>query len=72
LYPYLLDGLTLQETTHHLIQINSMEPTHFEICDVRIVHMEDRENKASSHELITTKPHRPFSWDEGNVVASVY
>jgi hypothetical protein len=36
------------------------------------VHMEDREDKASSHELITTKPYQPFSWDEENFVANVY
>jgi hypothetical protein len=36
------------------------------------VHMEDREDKASSHELSTTMPYQPFSWDEGNVVVDVY
>jgi hypothetical protein len=34
--------------------------------------MEDIEDKASSHELITIMPYQPFSWDEGNVVTNVY
>jgi hypothetical protein len=72
LYPDLFNGLTLQETTHHPIQINSMGLTPFEVLDGGNVHMEDREDKASSHELITTMPYQPFSWDEGNVVANVY
>jgi hypothetical protein len=46
--------------------------TPFEVLDGGDVHMEDREDKASSHELITTMPYQPFSWDEGNVVANVY
>jgi hypothetical protein len=54
LYPDLFNGLTLQETTHHPIQINSMGMTPFEVLDGGDVHMEDREDKASSHELITT------------------
>ena len=49
-----------------------MGMTPFEVLDDGNVHMEDRENKFSSHELITTKPYQPFSWDEGNVVAYVY
>jgi hypothetical protein len=34
--------------------------------------MEYREDKASSHELITTKTYQPFSWDEGNTIENVY
>jgi hypothetical protein len=34
--------------------------------------MEYREDKASSHELITTETYQHFLWDEGNVVADVY
>jgi hypothetical protein len=72
LYPDLFNGLILQEATHCPIQINSIGPTPFEVLDGGNVHMEDREDKASSHELSTTMPYQPFSWDEGNVVANVY
>jgi hypothetical protein len=34
--------------------------------------MEDREDKASSHELINYIPYHPFSWNEGNIVENVY
>jgi hypothetical protein len=34
--------------------------------------MEDREDKASSHELINSMPYQPFSWDTGNVIVDVY
>jgi hypothetical protein len=33
LYPDLFNGLTLQETTHHLTQIDSMGMTLFEVLD---------------------------------------
>jgi hypothetical protein len=72
LYPDLFNGLILQEATHYPIQINSIGPTPFEVLDGGNVHMEDREDKASSHELSNFMPYQPFSWDEGNVVADVY
>jgi hypothetical protein len=72
LYPDLFNGLTLQETTHHPTQIDSMGLTPFEILDGGNVHMEDREDKASSHELINYMPYHPFSWDKGNVIVDVY
>jgi hypothetical protein len=72
LYPDLFNDFILQEATHCSIQINSKGMTPFEVLDGGDVHMEDREDKASSHELITTKPYQPFSWDEGNVVVDVY
>jgi hypothetical protein len=34
--------------------------------------MEDREDNDSFHELSTTMPYQPFSWDGGNVIANVY
>jgi hypothetical protein len=52
--------------------MNSIGMTPFEVLDGGNVHMEDREDKASSLELSTTMPYHPFSWDEGNVVANVY
>jgi hypothetical protein len=52
--------------------MNSMGMTPFEVHDGGDVHVEYREEKAFYHELITTKPYQPFSWDEGNVVANVY
>jgi hypothetical protein len=72
LYSDLFNGLILQEATHYPIQINSIVPTPFEVLDDGNVHMEDREDKASSHELSTTMLYHPFSWEEGNVVADVY
>jgi hypothetical protein len=72
LYPYLFNGLNLQETTHHPIQINSKRLAPFEVLDGGNVHMEDREYNASSHELITTKPYQPFSGDQGNDIEDVY
>jgi hypothetical protein len=72
LYPDLFNGLILQESTHCPIQINSMGPTPFEVLNGGNVHMEDREDKASSHELCTNMPYQPFSWNEGNFVADVY
>jgi hypothetical protein len=72
LYLDLFNGLILQEATHCPIQINSIGMTPFEVLDGGNVHMEDREDKASSHELSTTMPYQPFSWDEGNVVENVY
>jgi hypothetical protein len=62
----------LQETTHGTIQIDSMGLTLVEVLDGGDAHLEDREDKASSHELIITKPYQPFSWDEENSVANVY
>jgi hypothetical protein len=44
----------------------------FEILDGGNVHLEDREDKASSHELIITNPYHPFSWDEEDYVENVY
>jgi hypothetical protein len=72
LYLDLFNGLILQEATHCSIQVNSIGLTPFEVLDGGNVHMEDKEDKASSHELITTMPYDPFSWDEENVVVDVY
>jgi hypothetical protein len=72
LYPNLFNGLTLQETTDHMTQMDSIGLTHFEILDGDNVHTKDREDKTSSHELVTTKPYHPFSWDEENFVANVH
>jgi hypothetical protein len=72
LYHGLFNGLTLSETTHHLTQIDSMVLTPFEILDGGNVHTEDREDKASSHELINSMPYQPFSWDTGNAIVDVY
>jgi hypothetical protein len=36
------------------------------------VHMEDIEDRASSRQLITTKPYQPFSWDERNAITNVH
>jgi hypothetical protein len=44
LYHDLFNGLTLQKTTHHLIQINSIGLTPFEVLDGDDVHTEDRED----------------------------
>jgi hypothetical protein len=38
-YHYLFNGLTLQETTHHPIQKNSMGTNPFEVIDGGNVHM---------------------------------
>jgi hypothetical protein len=43
-----------------------------EVLDGGDVNLEDREDKASSHELIITKPYQPCSWDEENYVENVY
>jgi hypothetical protein len=72
LYHDLFNGLTLQEATHCFIEMSSIGSNPFETLDGGNVHMEDREDKASSLELITTMPYQPFSRDEGNVVANVY
>jgi hypothetical protein len=34
--------------------------------------MKDREDKASSHELISFMPYQPFSWDESNAIEDVH
>jgi hypothetical protein len=39
--------------------MDSIGLTDFEILDGDNVHTEDREDKASSHELVTTKPYLP-------------
>jgi hypothetical protein len=52
--------------------MNSMGMTPFEVLDGGNVHVEDREDKTSSHELVTNMFYHPFSWDEGSVVANVY
>jgi hypothetical protein len=72
LYPDIFNGLTLQEATHCSIQINSMGSTIFEVLEGVDKHMEDREGKASSHELINPIPYHPFSWDDGSVIENVY
>jgi hypothetical protein len=72
LYHDLFSGLILQEATHYTIQINSIDPTPFEVLDGDNVHIKDREDKASSHELSNFMPYQHFSWDEGNDVVDVY
>jgi hypothetical protein len=44
----------------------------FEVLEDGDRRMEDRGDKISSHELITTKPYQPFSWDEENFVANMF
>jgi hypothetical protein len=46
--------------------------TFFEVINGGNVHMEDREDKASSHKLNNFMPYQYFSWDEVNVVVDVY
>jgi len=72
LYPDLFNGLTLHESTHCSVQINSMGSTLFELIEGGDRRMEDRGDKTSSHELITAKPYQTFSWDEENSVENVY
>jgi hypothetical protein len=72
LYPGLFSGLILQETTHYPIQINSTRPTLYEVPNGGKVHIEYKEDKASSCELSNFMSYQPFSWDEGNVVVDVY
>jgi hypothetical protein len=72
LYHDLFNGLIFPEATRCANQINSIGSTHFEGIDGGNVHMEDREDKDSSRELITIIPYQLFSWDEGNVVEDVY
>jgi hypothetical protein len=71
-YPDLFNDFILQETTHHPIQIKSMGMTSFEVLDGGNVHMEYKEVKASSYELINSMHYHFFSWHEGNVVVDVY
>jgi hypothetical protein len=72
LCPNIFNGLTLQETTQHPTQIDSMGLNPFEILDGGNVHMEDREDKASSCELINSMPYQTFLWDNGNAIVDVY
>jgi hypothetical protein len=72
LYPNLFNDFTMQEASQCCIQINSNGMTHFEVLDAGDVHMKDREDNASSHELITIKTYQPFSNYEWNVVVDVY
>jgi hypothetical protein len=72
LYHDLFNGLTLQETTHYPTQIDSMGLTPFEILDEENIHMEDREDKVYSDELINSMPYQPFSWDIGNSIVDLY
>jgi hypothetical protein len=71
LYHDLFNGLTLQETTHHQIQIKSMGLTPFEVLHGGNVNMEDTEDTTSSHEFITTRHYHHFPWDEEDFVANV-
>jgi len=72
LYHNLFNGLIFQEATHYPIQIKSIGSISFKLLYGGNMHMEDREEKAYSHEYSTTTPYQHFSWDEGNVVADVY
>jgi hypothetical protein len=72
LYPDLFDCLILQESTHCSTQTKSMGSIPFEVLDGGNEHMEDIEDKDSSHELITTNPYQPLSWDEVDVLVDVY
>ena len=72
LYPNIFNRLILQETTHHTTQIDSMGLTLVELLNGGDSHLEYREDKAYSHELIITNPYQHFSWDEENYVANVY
>jgi hypothetical protein len=72
LYHDLFNVLTLQETTRHPTQIDSMGMTHFEILDGVNIHTQEREDKTSSYERIKYMPYQPFPWDIGNVIVDVY
>jgi hypothetical protein len=41
------------------------------VLDGGNLHVEDREDETSSHELFSFLPYQPFTWDEGIVVENI-